>query len=128
DGGRMKRAHTVALAVLGVVFAATLASQVLAPAHYATQFREAANAAPSARFLLGNDDLGRDRLSRLLYGGRVSLLLAPAAAALSTLIAALIGTIAGHRGGMWEKLTMATVDLFLSFPWLFLLITVRAMF
>ena len=123
----MKHAKTIALAVVIVLFAATLCVELLAPAHYATQFRDGANSAPSTQFLLGSDELGRDRLSRLLYGARVSLLLAPAAAALSTLLAAIIGTIAGHFGGRLEKLMMAAVDLFLSFPWLFLLITVRAM-
>jgi peptide/nickel transport system permease protein len=123
----MKRAQRFALWLLAVMFAATLAAEFLAPAHYATQFREAANAAPSQRFLLGSDPLGRDRLSRLFYGARVSLLLAPAAALLSTMIAAFVGAIAGQLGGWWEKFTMALVDLILSFPWLFLLITVRAM-
>jgi peptide/nickel transport system permease protein len=122
-----RKVQSAALIVLLVVFVAALAAHILAPADYAQQFREAPNAAPSHRFLLGTDELGRDRLSRLLYGSRVSLLLAPAAAALSTLLAALIGTVAGFRGGALEKITMAAVDLFLSLPWLFLLITVRAM-
>lgn len=122
----MRRVKYIAALVLALTFAAALGAQFIAPAHYAMQFREAPNAAPSQRFLLGTDELGRDRFSRLLYGARVSLLLAPAAAGLSTLLAALIGTLAGYLGGAWEKLTMAAVDLFLAIPWLFLLITVRA--
>jgi peptide/nickel transport system permease protein len=55
------------------------------------------------------------------------LLLAPAAALLSTLLAGLIGGAAGYLGGSWERLAMAVTDLFLSLPWLFLLITVRAL-
>src|ERR1051325_1339214 len=98
----------------------------LAPAHYATQFRQAPDAAPSSRFLLGTDDLGRDRLTRVLFGGRVSLLLAPAAAALSVILAASVGTIAGYLGGTWQRSILGIIDLFLSLPWLFLLITVRA--
>ena len=81
---------------------------------------------PSSRFLLGTDDLGRDRFSRLIFGGRISLLLAPAAAALSVLLAGTLGTFAGYVGGMWERTILAIIDLFLSLPWLFLLITVRA--
>src|SRR5262249_30322743 len=53
--------------------------------------------------------------------------LAPTAALLSTLMAALIGGVAGYLGGIWEKLAMAVTDLFLSLPWLFLLITIRAL-
>src|SRR5271166_1490911 len=107
------------------LMAACLCAQFLAPAHYATQFRESPNAAPSKRFWLGTDDLGRDRFSRLLYGGRVSLLLAPAAALLSTLLAACIGGLAGSLGGRFERLALAAPDLSLSLPWLFLLLTVR---
>ena len=53
--------------------------------------------------------------------------LAPAAAFLSTLMAALIGGLAGYLGGIWAKMAMAVTDLFLSLPWLFLLITARAL-
>jgi len=71
--------------------------------------------------------LGRDRFSRLLYGTRVSLLLAPAAALISTLLAVFIGGCAGFAGGRIEMLVMSVTDLFLALPWLFLLITVRAL-
>jgi len=97
----------------------------LAPAGYAKQFRESPNAAPSRKHLLGTDDIGRDRFSRALYGTRISLLLAPAAALLSTLLAALIGGVAGYLGGFWARCAMGFTDLFLSLPWLFLLIVVR---
>lgn len=123
----MKHVRFIAITMLAIIFAGALGAKTFAPADYATQFREAPNSPPSSRFLLGTDELGRDRLSRVLFGTRVSLLLAPAAAALATFLAALIGTIAGYLGGQWEKLTMAAVDLFLSLPWLFLLITLRAM-
>jgi ABC-type dipeptide/oligopeptide/nickel transport system permease subunit len=63
----------------------------------------------------------------VLYGTRVSLLLAPAAALLSSLLAVLIGGAAGFLGGWVERIIMAATDLFLSLPWLFLLITVRAL-
>src|SRR5206468_9650319 len=101
--------------------------EFVAPAPYARQFREVPGAAPSRQHLLGTDDLGRDRFSRVLYGTRVSLLLAPAAALLSTLLAALIGGVAGFAGGRLQRCVMAATDLFLSLPWLFLLITVRAL-
>lgn len=122
----MKRAHFIAMVVLVVIYGAAVGARIFAPAGYAMQFREAANAAPSARFLLGTDELGRDRLSRLFYASQTSLLLAPAAAGLATLLAAGVGAGAGYLGGWWEKLAMAGVDLFLSLPWLFLIITVRA--
>jgi peptide/nickel transport system permease protein len=116
-----------ACAVLLLVVGISLAASWLAPAGYAKQYRDAADAPPSHAHWLGTDEIGRDRFARLLYGTRISLLLAPAAALLSTLMAALIGGLAGYLGGKWARSAMAVTDLFLSLPWLFLLITVRAM-
>jgi peptide/nickel transport system permease protein len=123
----VRLARTIAIGVLGLIFVCAFGGSVFAPAGHTKQFRENPNSPPSSRFLLGTDELGRDRFARLLFATRVSLLLAPGAAALSTLLAALIGTVAGFLGGLWEKLTMVVIDVFLSMPWLFLLITVRAM-
>ena len=116
-----------ACGVLLLVLGAALAANWLAPAGYAQQFREAPNAAPSRQHWLGTDEIGRDRFARVLYGTRISLMLAPAAALISTLLAALVGGLAGYLGGAWSRGAMAVTDLFLSLPWLFLLITVRAL-
>jgi peptide/nickel transport system permease protein len=116
-----------ACTVLFVVVAASLGANWLAPGGYAKQYREAADAPPSRQHWLGTDEIGRDRFARVLYGTRISLLLAPAAALLSTLMAALLGGLAGYLGGAWTRSAMAITDLFLSLPWLFLLITVRAL-
>jgi peptide/nickel transport system permease protein len=117
----------LACALLLLVLVVSLAANWLAPAGYAKQYREAAGASPSRQHWLGTDDIGRDRFARLLYGTRISLLLAPAAALVSTSMAALIGGVAGYLGGRWQSGAMALTDLFLSLPWLFLLITVRAL-
>lgn len=123
----MKFVRRAAIGVLLLVLAASLGANFLAPAGYAQQFRDLPGAAPSHQHLLGTDDLGRDRFSRLLYGTRISLLLAPAAALLATALAGIIGGGAGFAGGWIETCVMAVTDLFLSLPWLFLLITVRAL-
>ena len=78
-----------AIALLAIVFLASLA-----PVSYDTQSRESISSPPSKQFLLGTDDLGRDRFSRLLYGTRISLLLEPCAAALTLLIA--VATVGGQ--------------------------------
>ncbi len=119
----MRRAASI---LLGLLAAAALFAGLLAPAPFDMQFRDFPNAAPSRQFPLGTDDLGRDRLSRLLYGARVSLLMAPAAAFCATLIAALIGIGAGLAGGWVERSVMLAADLFLSLPWMFLLLSMRA--
>jgi ABC-type dipeptide/oligopeptide/nickel transport system permease subunit len=117
----------LACVILAMVLCASAAANWFAPAGYAKQYREATDAPPSRAHWLGTDEMGRDRFARVLYGTRISLLLAPAAALLSTLMAALIGGLAGYLGGIWARMAMAVTDLFLSLPWLFLLITARAL-
>ena len=95
----MSPLQKVAAIILCMIFVVMALAAILVPAPYARQFRDVPNAGPSAAHPLGTDALGRDSLSRLLYGTRVSLLLAPAAALLSTLIAALLGSAAGFLGG-----------------------------
>lgn len=123
----MNRLRWIAAVLLVVLFLAALCANLLAPAPYAKQFRNDTDHRPSKQFVLGTDELGRDRFSRLLYGMRISLLLAPAAALLTTLLAALIGGAGAYFGGVWDRGTRIVIDLFLSLPWLFLLLTVRAL-
>jgi len=125
--GGVNLKQKIALAVLALAVVASLGAGFLTEHSYAEQSRESISAPPSAHFWLGTDELGRDRFTRLLYGTRVSLLLAPAAALLATVIAAMIGGAAGYLGGSWERAVTTGIDLFLSLPWLFLLLAVRAL-
>lgn len=113
--------------ILCVIFLAGLFADALAPCPYTKQFRERPNATPSASHLLGTDSLGRDLFARLVYGTRVSLLLAPAAAFLSTLIAGFLGGLAGLAGGWCERLILAAADLCMALPLLFVLLALRAL-
>ena len=81
-------------------------------------------APPSALHPLGTDDLGRDVLSRLLYGGRISFLVGFGSMVISTSIGTVFGAVAGYLGGVWDRLMMRFVDLMLSFPAIFLLLVV----
>ena len=123
----MKPLQKVAASMLVGIFVLMVLAAFLLPAHYARQFRDIPNVGPSKEHPLGTDALGRDSLSRLLYGTRVSLLLAPAAALLSTLISAFLGSVAGLLGGWFERMVLAATDLSLALPWLFLLLVVRAL-
>lgn len=123
----MNLTRSIAIAFLIVVGVACLLPGIFSASDYAHQFRDLPNAPASHDHWLGTDDLGRDRFSRVLYGTRVSLLLAPAAALIASLLAAVIGGAAGFLGGKFERVVMTGTDLFLSLPWLFLLITVRAL-
>lgn len=75
---------------------------------------------------LGTDPLGRDIAARLLMAGRVSLLVGFIAMALAILVGTLVGVIAGYRGGWINAVLMRTVDGFLSFPSIFLLLALSA--
>jgi peptide/nickel transport system permease protein len=75
---------------------------------------------------LGTDPLGRDVAARLLMAGRISLLVGFCAMLLSTLIGTLVGVIAGYRGGWIGAALMRTVDGFLSFPSIFLVLALAA--
>lgn len=82
---------------------------------------------PSSVHWLGTDDLGRDVLSRLLWGGRVSLFVGFVAVGLSTLIGTLVGAVAGYYGGILDRLLMRFVDVMLCFPTFFLILAVVAL-
>ncbi|HXY14924.1 MAG TPA: ABC transporter permease [Terriglobales bacterium] len=125
----MKPARMLRLASVGflcVIFLAGLFAGGITHYSYATQFRELPNAAPSASHFFGTDGLGRDLFARVIYGTRVSLLLAPAAALLSTLIAGVFGAFAGIAGGWCEKAILAAADLGMALPLLFVLLALRA--
>jgi peptide/nickel transport system permease protein len=122
----LKLLRGLALTALALIALPALTAEWFAPAPYDRQFRDNILAAPSRTHPLGTDDLGRDRLSRLLYGTRVSLILAPAAALLASLLSGAAGVFAAWRGGLWRSGMEVSSDLFLSLPWMFLLLTVRA--
>lgn len=122
-----RKLRVICAVLLGAIFAVGLFAGAASPYPYAKQFRERANAAPSFTHLLGTDSLGRDLFARLIYGTRVSLLLAPAAGLLSTLLAGLFGGFAGLVGGWCEKLILAAADLSMALPLLFVLLALRAL-
>lgn len=83
-------------------------------------------AANARIYLLGTDAFGRDQLSRLLYGGQVSLLAGLLGAGVTLFLGALIGLAAGYYGGWRDELLMRSAELFLALPWLYLLFALRA--
>ena len=75
---------------------------------------------PSQEFPLGTDHLGRDELSRIIFGARVTLLISGASVAIIMLIASIVGSLAGYYGGWIDSGLMMVVDLLLAFPALIL--------
>jgi peptide/nickel transport system permease protein len=77
-------------------------------------------------YLLGTDAFGRDQLSRLLFGGQISLLAGLLGAGFTLLIGSCIGSVAGYFGGWRDDVLMRLAELFLALPWLYLLFAIRA--
>ncbi|WP_461360967.1 ABC transporter permease, partial [Candidatus Darwinibacter acetoxidans] len=86
------------------------------------------NQPPSREHPLGTDDMGRDILARTLYGGRISLSVGLVSVGISLSIGMILGSLAGFFGGMVDTLIMRLADIFYSFPFLILAITIAAIF
>jgi peptide/nickel transport system permease protein len=84
--------------------------------------------APSAQHWLGTDQNGRDELTRLFYGGRMSLLISLSATFIDVLLGLLVGMVAGFYGGRMDNILMRITEIFLSLPFLIICITVIAVF
>jgi peptide/nickel transport system permease protein len=116
------------LAVLGlVVLAAMMLACFSAPLwlpyeRVLTQVRDATFAPPSADAVFGRDEFGRDAFARAVYGGRISLWVSLASAVLATGIGTVLGMLAGYFGGWVDAVIDRVIELFLTLPFLLLLI------
>ncbi|MEJ6761325.1 MAG: ABC transporter permease [Candidatus Planktophila sp.] len=118
----------IAIIVLSAIFA-----PLIAPNDPNTQFKEGLTlqgspVPPNAQFLLGSDLLGRDLLSRLIYGARTSLLVGLLANGVAVLIGTTLGVLAGFLRGRIGSIIMRFTDLMMAFPALLLAITLAAIF
>jgi peptide/nickel transport system permease protein len=80
--------------------------------------------APSAEFWFGNDNIGRDLFSRIIFGARISVIVGLAATAISTAISVLIGVVSGYLGGTFDLIVQRFVDGWMSLPTLVMLLIV----
>ena len=116
---RMARENKTAVLSFAVIVLMTLAA-IFAPllTPYTEKQMDLMNrlAAPSAKHLLGTDEGGRDVLTRLLFGARVSLLIGVVPALLSLLLGAVLGVLAGYKGGLTDAVIMRIADVTLAFP------------
>jgi ABC-type dipeptide/oligopeptide/nickel transport system permease subunit len=85
-------------------------------------------AEPGSRYLLGTDELGRDMLSRIIYGSRTSLLVGVVSVSILTFIGVVIGAIAGYTGGIVDNILMRITEIIMTIPSLFLLIVMVSIF
>jgi peptide/nickel transport system permease protein len=111
---------------LALVIVAAIFAPLVAPHDPDAQNLLATNAGPSASHPLGTDDLGRDVLSRLIYGARISMEVPFMTVGLALVLALAIGLVAGYRGGRVDYLLMRGADAGLAFPPLVLALAVVA--
>jgi peptide/nickel transport system permease protein len=123
---RKNKLAVVALIVIILLLIVAVAAPKIAPYPYAQQNAKLSNAPPSAEHLLGNDRLGRDILSRLIYGSRQSLQMGVIAVAIAAVIGILIGSIAGYYGGWVDNLSMRLLDIYQAMPMFLLCVSLAA--
>lgn len=107
-------------AIVALFVAAALLAPLLSPADPLAQNVIEGLRPPSLDYLLGSDKLGRDILSRLLYGARISLVVGAAVVVIAGGIGTLLGLVAGYLGGWADEILMRVTDIFFAFPSLIL--------
>ena len=111
----------VLLLLFSGIFAGVLAPYDMAEVHIADRLD-----GPSAQYLLGADQLGRDILSRLVHGARVSMIVGLAGTTVNIVVAAMIGVPSGYFGGKFDIIGQRFVDAWIAFPSLIILLTIMS--
>lgn len=109
-----------------LVFVCSIFAPLIAPYNPSTIDIKNILIGPTLSHPLGTDDLGRDVLSRMLWGGRISLEVGFVAVGIATLIGIILGALAGFYGGWTDSVIMRAVDIMLSIPTIFLVLAVIA--
>ena len=110
-----------------VVIALALFAPSLAPQPPDEQNFDLVESAPGAKALFGTDRFGRDVLSRVIYGSRISLYVAVVSISLAMLVGGALGLTAGYLGGAWDNAINRVMDVFFSIPGLLLAVGIAAM-
>ncbi len=110
------RVATVGLAIILFWILVAILADVIAPYSPFAQDAAAINQPPSSQYLLGTDKLGRDILSRLVYGSRTILLLAPVSVLASVAVGTFLGLLGGYFGGLLDEVVMRILDAIMAFP------------
>ena len=122
-----RRAFFSILFILLISLAGLFAAQI-SPYSFDEQFPRKALASPSIEHWLGTDHLGRDLLSRLIYGARMSMAVGVFTTLISGLLGIIYGVICGYAGGIADRIMMRFVDILYSIPAIALLILVKVIF
>jgi peptide/nickel transport system permease protein len=118
----------ISAAVFLVAVFVALFADLVAPYDYAQVHPEEALAPPSAEFIFGTDHLGRDMLSRVIYGAQISMGVGVAATTLSIIVSLVIGVLSGYVGGVFDLVVQRFVDAWMCFPTIVVMITAASIF
>lgn len=110
--------------LLIVVITACILAPIIAPYDYDAQNVSIKFTQPNSEYIMGTDNLGRDIFSRLLYGGRITLLVGFVATGISAIFGIVLGAIAGYYGGRTDNMIMRILDIFMAMPQLLLAIAI----
>lgn len=124
---RQQRGAMLGLTILVLLVLATIFAGAIAPHNPDAQISGASLQPPSSRFLLGTDVYGRDILSRILYGGRISLSIGLISVAIAASSGVVLGLISGYYGRWVDTLIMRFMDMLLALPGLLLALVIVAM-
>ena len=122
------RSLVVGVAFIAIVAFAAIFAPVIAPYSPDAQLYQLRLAPPGSAYLLGGDALGRDVLSRLIYAGRISLLVALPSTLIALVVGVGLGSLAGYYGGRVDRALMRLTEVVLVFPTFFLLLLAVASF
>ena len=120
------KAAVVSLCIVILIVLAAIFADYITPYDFDAQNPLERLQLPSLAHLLGTDDFGRDLLTRILRGGRVSLLVALMTVSISTVISLFLGSLAGYFGGVVDSVIMRVADIFISVPPLVLSMSLSA--
>ena len=124
---REKRLGVVGGVIVLILLFCGIFADVLAPYGMNEISLEDRFAPRSAKYLLGTDQLGRDIISRIIYGARVSLIVGLAGTVVNIVVASIIGVPSGYFGGKYDIIVQRFVDAWMSFPGLLILLTVMSL-
>jgi peptide/nickel transport system permease protein len=124
---REKPLGTVGLVIVVAMFFTGIFANFLAPEGYNVPHMADRLSPPSAKYLLGADQVGRDVLSRIIFGARISMIVGLAASTISAIVGTILGLTSGFFGGKFDIVVQRFVDAWISFPALVIYLTLMAL-
>jgi peptide/nickel transport system permease protein len=123
---RKNKAAVFGLVIIAILLLTALFAPLIAPYHYDEQNLDEAFISPSARHVMGTDNFGRDILSRIIYGSRISLMVGFIAVGIGMVIGGTLGAISAYYGGVTDNIIMRLIDVLLAMPNILLAISISA--